>query len=161
MYEVSKLNHPLETHFQTTHRARSSQDQTPKMSALQATTNHSTSLSPSHKISQRRSATSSTMKSMLHTPPDALHSSGLDFLLEMNLRRENKNDKTAPRMTRDERTLPSSGLDFLLQIHRRREKTEATAQKMTRKERAMILEGARMERTRIVEEALRILDADL
>jgi hypothetical protein len=100
------------------------------------------------------------MKPMLHAPPD---SSGLDILLvllEMQLRRENT-DKTAQRMTRNELTLPSSGLDFLLQMHRRREKMDTTAQKMTRKERTMILEGVRIERTRIVAEALMILDADV
>jgi hypothetical protein len=157
MYEVSNLNHPLE-HFQT-HRARSSQDQTPRMSAMQATTNNSTSLSPFHKISQRLSTTPSSMKPMLHAPPD---SSGLDILLvllEMQLRRENT-DKTARRMTRNERTLPSSGLDLLQEIHSRREKTDTTAQRMTRKERTMILEGASIARTRIVAEALMILDAD-
>jgi hypothetical protein len=56
------------------------------------------------------------MKSLLHTPSEAL---------------------------------PSSGFDFLLEMHRRRENTDTKTQKMTRKKRTMILEGA-----------LKIIDAD-
>jgi hypothetical protein len=54
---------------------------------------------------------------------------------------------------------PSSGMDFLLQVHIRRENTDSKAQKMTRIERTMILDGARKGRTMILEDALKILDA--
>jgi hypothetical protein len=53
---------------------------------------------------------------------------------------------------------PSSGLDFLLQIHLRRAKTDQRAQKITKKERTMIREGARKEQTLILEEASKIID---
>jgi hypothetical protein len=55
--------------------------------------------------------------------------------------------------------LASSGLDFLLNMHLRRERTDKTAQQMTRKERTMILDGARKERAMILEEALEVMDA--
>jgi hypothetical protein len=55
--------------------------------------------------------------------------------------------------------LPSSGLDFLLEIHLRRAKTDKKAQKITKIERTMIREGARKERTMILEEASKIMDA--
>jgi hypothetical protein len=81
------------------------------MSTMQATTNGSTSLASSSKMSAHL---------------DALPSSGLDFLLEMLIRREN---------------------------------TDSKAQKMTRKEQTMILEGGRKGRTMILEDTLKIIDA--
>jgi hypothetical protein len=54
----------------------------------------------------------------------------------------------------------SSGLDFLMQMHIRRENTDAKAQRMTRKERTMIKEGTRKERTTMLAEALMIVDAE-
>jgi hypothetical protein len=53
----------------------------------------------------------------------------------------------------------SSGLDLLMQMHVRRENTDSKAQRMTRKERTMILEGARKERSMMLAEALKIVDA--
>jgi hypothetical protein len=80
--------------------------------------------------------TSSNLQSqMLHLPHyhsgDALTSSGLDFLQEVHLRREQQTD------------------------------TSTTAQKMTIKERTMIEEGCRRDRATILEEALKmIMDED-
>jgi hypothetical protein len=56
--------------------------------------------------------------------------------------------------------LPSSGLDFLLEIHLRRANTDEKAQKMTKKERTMIREGARKERNKSNEEASKIVDEE-
>jgi hypothetical protein len=53
----------------------------------------------------------------------------------------------------------SAGLDFLLQMHVRRENTDSRAQSMTRTERTMILKGARKERTMMLEDALKMIDA--
>jgi hypothetical protein len=85
------------------------------------------------------------MESLLHAPsPHALSSSRLHLKSMLH---------HAP-----SHPLPSSGLDFLQEIHLRRAKTDIKAQKMTRKERSMISEGARKERTMIVEEASMILE---
>jgi hypothetical protein len=54
----------------------------------------------------------------------------------------------------------SSGLDFLMQMHVRRENTDSKAQRMTRKERTMINEGSRKERSAMLAEALKIVDTE-
>jgi hypothetical protein len=102
----------------------------------------------------------------------ALPSSGLDFLLQMQLRRE-RTDKTAQKTSMPKRlsiresfseisisllhwlhapdgTLPSSGSDFLLQMQLRRERTDKKAQKTARKERTML----------IPEQAFDVIDTD-
>jgi hypothetical protein len=55
---------------------------------------------------------------------------------------------------------PSSGLDLLTEIHLRRANTDEKAQKMTKKERTMIREGARKERNKSNEEASKIVDEE-
>jgi hypothetical protein len=45
-------------------------------------------------------------------------------------------------------------------MHVRRENTDSKAQRMTRKERTMILEGARKERSMMLAEALKIVDEE-
>jgi hypothetical protein len=85
-----------------------------------------------------RPISSSSLKSqLLHVPhhsSDALSSSALDFLLEMHLRREREQQQTDTSTT--------------------------SAQKMTTKERTMIQEGCRKERTAILDEAFKLLDED-
>jgi hypothetical protein len=88
------------------------------------------------------------MKSLLHTPSDALPFSGLT----------SRSSSVKSLLHAPSDALPSSGLDFLLEIHLRRSKTDKTAQTITKKERSMIREGARKERTLILEEASTIID---
>jgi hypothetical protein len=61
------------------------------------------------------------MESLLHVPADVLPSSGLDFLLEIHLRRANTDEKAPKMMTKKERTMIRKG---------------------ARKERTMIIEEA-------------------
>jgi hypothetical protein len=69
----------------------------------------SSSLLPYSKMSQIRSTRgSSSLKSLLQEPLDPPHSAGLDFLLQMHVRRENT-DSRAQNMTRTERTMILEG----------------------------------------------------
>jgi hypothetical protein len=143
--------------------------------AAGSTTNSSFPLPPPSRSTRNTSLKKSlSLLHWLHAPlDDALPSAGLDFLLQMQLRRERiekKAQKTSMPQRRSSRkssskeslsllhwlhapqddALPSSGLDFLLEIHLRRERTNTMAQKTTRKERTMI----------ILEQAMEIIDAD-
>jgi hypothetical protein len=81
----------------------------------------SSSLAAYSKMSQGGSTTSfSSMKALMHAHSDALPSSGLDFLAEIHIRRENTGSK-AQKMTTKEHSMILEG---------------------ARKERAMILEDA-------------------
>jgi hypothetical protein len=114
------------------------------MATMQAITENSTFTPPLGKMS------TSGMKPVLHTPFNALPSSGLT---SRTSRRESLLHVPSD-------ALPSAGLDFLLQIHVRRTKTDKKAQKMTKKERTMIREGAWKERTMLIEEASKIIGGD-
>jgi hypothetical protein len=103
------------------------------------------SVRQSPSIGRPISSCSSLLKSqLLHDAPhhhsgDALSSSALDFLLEMHLRREREQQH---------------------QTDQTDNSTTAAAQKMTTKERTMIQEGCRKERTAILEEAFKLLEED-
>jgi hypothetical protein len=152
------------------------------MMAMQAASiANSTFPLPPPSRSTRKSSSERSRLHWLHAPPDdGLPSAGLDFLLQMHLRRERIAKKaqttsmpqrrsSMPRRQPTRKSsskeslsflhwlhapqddaLPSSGLDFLQEIYLRRERTNAIAQKATRKKRTMIL----------LEQALEIIDAD-
>ena len=135
------------------------------MPTMEATINNSTSLSSSSKMSQRLSTerSPSSMKSLFHGPSeDALSSSSLSpWFSKMSQERSATAISSNMKYLLHEHSdaLPSSGIDFLLEVHIRRENSDSNAQKMTRKEQTMILEGARKARNMILEDALKILEA--